>query len=200
MPLSAHRLDEYLQSARISVEPDRVDLELSLSPGLAVVDRIVEEIDRDRNGAVSPAEKDAYVSMVMRAIALTVDGQPLSASVIESTFPALAVLRRGDGGIRIRARAARPPASTGPHQLEFRNDHQRDVSVYLANALVPESDRVAVRAQHRDESQRALIIDYVLHAEASSPIFVWLMGVSALAIVLFTGLRYGVRRVEAVIP
>jgi hypothetical protein len=36
---SAHRRDEYLQAARIAVGPDRVRIELDLTPGMAVADR-----------------------------------------------------------------------------------------------------------------------------------------------------------------
>jgi hypothetical protein len=37
--LSAHRHDEYLQAARIAIDPDGVRLELSLTPGIAVSTR-----------------------------------------------------------------------------------------------------------------------------------------------------------------
>ena len=36
--LSAHRLDEYLQAARVGIEPDRLHLELDMTPGVAVAD------------------------------------------------------------------------------------------------------------------------------------------------------------------
>src|SRR5258707_6047731 len=45
---SAHRRDEYLQAARIAVEPGRVDLELDLTPGITVADTMIGDIDRDR--------------------------------------------------------------------------------------------------------------------------------------------------------
>ena len=35
-PAHAHRLDEYLQGALISVEKNRVDAQLTLTPGVAV--------------------------------------------------------------------------------------------------------------------------------------------------------------------
>ena len=38
--LSAHRLDEYLQAARLGIDPDRVELQLDLTPGAAVPARI----------------------------------------------------------------------------------------------------------------------------------------------------------------
>ena len=35
-------------------------------------------------------------------------------------------------------------ASAGPHHLRYRNTHRPDIGVYLANVLVPASDRLAV--------------------------------------------------------
>jgi hypothetical protein len=42
--VSAHRLDECLQAARIAIEPDHVGLELDLTPGRAVADAIIADI------------------------------------------------------------------------------------------------------------------------------------------------------------
>src|SRR5580765_8182089 len=46
---SAHRRDEYLQAARLAVEPGRVDLELDLTPGIEVAEAIIADIDGDRD-------------------------------------------------------------------------------------------------------------------------------------------------------
>ena len=53
--------------------------------------------------------------------------------------------------------------SAGSHRLLFRNAHLAGHSAYLANALVPESARVAVTAQRRDRDQSELTIEYTLH-------------------------------------
>ena len=73
--LSAHRRDEYLQAARIGVEPGRVELELDLTPGIAVADAIIAEMDRDHDGVLSDSEKRAYVSQVLAGIDLHIDGR-----------------------------------------------------------------------------------------------------------------------------
>jgi hypothetical protein len=186
--LSAHRLDEYLQAARISVEPDRVDVELSLTPGVAVAGTIVGDIDRDRDGVISTREADAYASAVMGQLEMSLDGQALSATIVTTSVPDASLLQSGDGVIRITARAALPRLPSGSHQLAFRNHHRRDVSVYLANALVPESDRVAVTAQDRDGEQHALTIRYVLDDERrASMSFGGLMAAGALVIMFALG-------------
>src|SRR5215210_2258008 len=48
---SAHRLDEYLQATRLAIEPDRVEIALDLTPGIAVAESIVAEIDADGNNS-----------------------------------------------------------------------------------------------------------------------------------------------------
>jgi hypothetical protein len=159
---SAHRLDEYLQAARIGIDPSRVDIELDLTPGIALAEAIIADIDRDRDGSQSLEEQRAYAAEVSNAIRLAVDGRPLQVMPRTSSFPDLDAVRRGDGTIRLQWEARVPPLTVGAHHLSFRNAYREVVSVYLANALVPESDRVAVTGQKRESDQRALTIDYVI--------------------------------------
>ena len=163
--VSAHRLDEYLQAARISVAPDRVAVELTLTPGVAIADRVVREIDADGNRTLSQVEQHAYVRRVLDDLALRVDdGPPLALKLAASTFADVAALRDGVASIAISSEARVPLLAAGPHRLFFSNHHAAAPSVYLANALVPESDRVAVTGQQRDGDQRELTIDFVVRA------------------------------------
>jgi len=186
--VSAHRLDECLQAARIAIEPNRVELELDLTPGMAVADAIISEIDRDRDGSLSTDETQAYVRRVLAAIDLENDGQSLEVKPGATTFAAIDALRRGEGMIRLRADAALPNPSTGPHHVFFRNRYRPDVSVYLANALMPASDRVAVTGQRHDAEQRDLTIDYALRSEHAMSVPAWIVaiisGVAALIALL----------------
>ena len=150
---AAHRRDEYLQAARLAVEPGRVDLELDLTPGIAVSGATVADIDRDRDGVLSADEKRAYVGRVLDAVVLELDGRPLHIEPVSSTFPGLDALRHGEGTIRLQSAVVLPHQADGDHRLSFRNMNQRDGSVYLANALVPRSDRIVVTAQTRDGSR-----------------------------------------------
>ena len=75
--LGAHRLDEYLQAARLAIEIDRIELQLELTPGVAVVEAILPDLDPDRDGRISAGERSAYVSTVTKAVTLEVDGHPL---------------------------------------------------------------------------------------------------------------------------
>ena len=181
--VSAHRLDEYLQATRLAVEPGRVELALDLTPGIAVADAIVADIDRDRDGALSADEKESFVGAVLQAIVLHIDGTALHVEPIAASFPELDAFRQGDATIRIQSAAAFPRLSNGDHQLVYRNTYRRDVSVYLANALVPSSDRIAVTAQRRDADQHGLTIDFRVRAPAAMSTAVSLLGGIAAAMV-----------------
>jgi hypothetical protein len=185
--LSAHRRDEYLQAARLAVEPDRVELQLDLTPGIDVADAIIGDIDRDRDGALSAREQQAYVGRVFGLLELHIDGHALAAEPDASTFPDLGAVRRGEGTIRLRSTVSLPHVSSGAHQLVFRNRHRPDVSVYLANALIPDGDRVAITAQRRDSDQRELTIDYTVRAQRALPAPAWLGGI--LSTMLLVALR-----------
>jgi len=188
---SAHRLDEYLQAARLKIDPAHVEFQLDLTPGVAVADSVIADIDRDRDGVLSADERHAYVEQVMRAISLDVDGLPLRVRSVGSTFPDVQAFRRGEGTIELRGDVSLPPLAEGAHQLSYRNANRPDVSVYLANALVPESDRVAVHVQRRDTDQRELTIDYELRPQpsASPDAWLWLGLACSLALAALAGLR-----------
>jgi hypothetical protein len=180
--LSAHRLDECLQAARIAVEPTRVELELDLTPGIAVAETIISDIDRDADGTLSMDEQQAYARRVLAATALDIDGRALQVRPGPSTFPDVTALRRGEGIIRLQSTIDIPSQTAGPHHVRFRNAYRSDISVYLANALVPESRRVGVTAQRHDASQRDLTIEYVVHAAPASSLSLWLLGGFTLAL------------------
>ena len=178
--LSAHRRDELLQAARIAIAEDSVAIELSVTPGIAVADHVIEELDRDRDGILSGEEKRVYIDALLTEITLHIDGEPLSLKAT-ATFPALEELRAGDRSIEVRSIASFPRMPTGPHRISFSNGHRRDISAYLANALKPEGDRIAVTAQSRDPDQRMLTIDYSIGDERLATLPVWLFGAGAIA-------------------
>ena len=179
--VSAHRRDEYLQAARIAIEPRAVQVELTLTPGIDLAGAIVADIDRNRDGSVSQDERRAHALVVLGAVTLEVDGTPVQARLVDSALSDLEAVKRGEGAIRIQAAAALPRLPAGPHQLLFRNRHQPDRSVYLANALVPDSHDVAVTAQRRDDRQTELTIDYFLRAAPARSAAAWLLAGIAVA-------------------
>ena len=163
--VSAHRREDYLQAARIGVEPESVVITLDLTPGIAVAEPFVASLDRDQDGSLSASEQRGYAGRVTSALELAIDERPLQPLVLSSRFAEPYAFRRGEGTLRLKLEAALPTLSAGPHRLFFRNAHLAGHSAYLANALVPESPRVTVTAQRRDSRQRELTIEYTLDAE-----------------------------------
>lgn len=160
--VSAHRTEDYLQAARIGLEPDTVLITLDLTPGIAVADAFIRALDHDRDGSLSPDEQRGYVRQVVSALTVEIDKRPLQPHVVSWSFPEPSAFRRGEGTIRLKCQATLPTVSAGSHQLFFRNTHLAGHSAYLANALVPESPRVAVMGQRRDSDQSELTIEYRL--------------------------------------
>jgi hypothetical protein len=161
----AHRLDEFLQAARIAIAPDRVRIDLDLTAGVAVAGSVLADIDRDRRGTISVEDAEAYAAVVRKAIRLEIDGTPLFVELTNSRFPTVDDIRKGEGPIHLELAAAIPRLAIGPHHLLYRNAHRADIGVYLANALVPASERIAISAQRRDVDQHELVVDYVLGAD-----------------------------------
>jgi hypothetical protein len=174
-PASAHRLDEFLQAARIGVERDRVQLEMDLTPGIVVADGVIRDIDADRNGMLSQDEQLAYADRVLSALTLRIDDSPLlRMQTAASSFPDVAALQTGDAVIIIRAEADVAHLPRGPHRLVFHNANAADRSVYLANALVSEDVDVAVTAQQRASDQSELTIEFVVRDASARRRWAWL--------------------------
>ena len=159
---AAHQLDEYLQATLIGVTRDGVDVEIQLTPGVAMLPVLMAVIDRDRDGRISLEEERAYVDRVAREVELRVDGVPAPLSLIESTFPTLEAMREGLGTIRMKLRTAR-----SGHEVRFENRHLPQVSVYLVNCLAAPSDGLVVSRQQRDEAQRSIEFEYFFGAGAA---------------------------------
>ncbi len=152
---SAHRLDEYLQATLIGMTPNGTDVEINLTPGVAMLPLLMAVIDRDRDGHISAEEQQAYVNRVASEVELRVDGAPAQLSLIESEFPALQAMRDGLGTIRMKLRTRR-----SGHELRFENRHLPQVSVYLVNCLTSPLDHLVVNRQQRDEAQKSIDVEY----------------------------------------
>jgi hypothetical protein len=166
---AAHRLDEYLQVTRIAVNRERVDLDIDLTPGVAVARHVFGWIDTDRNGEISAEEGDAYAAGVLAAIRLDVDDRAQLLTLVGRRFPTLREMSLGVGTVQLTATAAVPRASNGRHQLVYRNSHRPELSVYLVNALVPKSPDIEVLGQRRDRQQHELRLDYRVGSSTPAP-------------------------------
>jgi len=172
-PAAAHRLDEYLQATRLSVDVEHVDVEIDLTPGARVAPEVFGSIDTDGDGQISNAEAEAYAQEVLRSVVLSVDGRPVRLRLLEIRVPQFHDMILGVGTVRIRASAihsvassrirasaTHSVASSNRHRLSYVNTHRSKSSVYLVNVLVPADPRIEVRGQTRDTAQRMLTLEY----------------------------------------
>jgi hypothetical protein len=181
---SAHRRDEHLQAARIGIAPDRVAVDLDITPGADLAEAAILAIDRDGDGTLSAEERDAYARAVAAALRLATDRDAHALRLVSATFPEPADIRRGEGTIALRLRAdLGPDLAAGDHELVFGNGHQPAQSVYLANALVPDSPYVTITSQRRSATQHELTIGYTLAPKASPRLLAVLVGLAASVLV-----------------
>ena len=158
----AHPADAYLQATYITVTPTQIDVELDLTPGVLVAPQLLPQLDTNGDQQLSVAEGRAYVTTVLRAVVLQVDGEPLPLTVSKLELPAYLNLQAGYGTIRVFTTAALPADMTGAHQLAYQNNHAPAGSLYQVNALLDKAGMVTLGKQNRDELQQSMTMDYVI--------------------------------------
>ncbi len=152
-PARAHRLDELLQATLVGIEPDAVRLELNLTPGVESFPVLLALLDLDHDRQISQVEGETYANRIRSELHLDLDGHPLALQAAGSQFPPLEELRAGLGTLRFMLRAELPPLVAGPHELRYQNRHLPDQSVYLVNAVRPQSPALQVTGQLRNTNQ-----------------------------------------------
>ena len=157
---NAHRLDEYLQATLVSIEPDRIRLQIQLTPGVQVAEPVLRLVDLNHDGRIAPEEADAYADLVKSSLSLKLDGRNLRLTVQVIESPEAADLRTGLGAIQIELSAAMESLTAGAHQLTFENRHQTNLSVFQVNAVLPRSKDVVIRRQERNEIQSRATIHF----------------------------------------
>ena len=161
--VSAHRLDEYLQAARHRDRAGSRGVDWTDAGHRRGADAIVADIDRDGDGILGRDETRAYSSNVLRDVGLQVDARPQTLGVVDSAVSGIDAMLKGEGTIAAWTVRASVWARGGQSSRAVpERASSRQVSAYLANALVPEGARVEVIAQRRDTAQRQLEIDFVL--------------------------------------
>jgi hypothetical protein len=164
---AAHVLDEYLQAAQITVASDGLRVELNLTPGVDVADRVFAVIDSDRNRQISRGEEQAYAQRVLREITLKLDDRPLSLVLTGVEFPSRTEMKEGLGVISLKLFAA-STMSSGEHKLSFRNEHLPEIAVYQANTLQPQAATIEITSQQRDALQHELDVNFRIFSIVSA--------------------------------
>jgi hypothetical protein len=190
-PAGAHRLDDYLQATLVGIAANRVNLEIDLTPGVSIAEQVTGWIDTNRDGQLSQVEGLAYANDVLRSVALTVDHRPVPLTIRDVQVPAVDAIFGGVGTIRLFASAVLPETIHGRHEISVVNRHRPEVSVYLANALVPSDSRIEILTQQRDRDQHSLTVGYDIETNAALRRISWVsgaLGLLGMAVVIRRGL------------
>ncbi len=166
--LFAHQLDQYLQATLVVIEPDRVRLQINLTPGVAVAEKVLALVDRDRDGVISTNEAAAYCELLKHYLIVRLDQRDLKLKCTASYFPGPAELRTGWGFIQIEFSATPGQLAPGAHTLFFDNRHLPKLSVYLINAAQPKSGSIQITKQTRNENQSIGEIQFTFKSPANS--------------------------------
>jgi hypothetical protein len=148
-----HRLDECLQAIRLRLAADRLMLDLDLTPGASVAGQVLPLLDLDADGEISVTESVDYARRLLRDVEVTLDGRGLSLHVVSAVASPLALLKSGDGQLKIRAYAPWDAVGVGNHVLELTNRHLPSISAYLVNAMKPADPALLLGQQVRNPHQ-----------------------------------------------
>jgi hypothetical protein len=156
----AHRLDEYLQAALVAIHPGEIRLQINLTPGVAVADKVLELIDRDSDGVISTNEVQAYAELFNRDLTVRLDHREIKLNLASSYFPTPDELRTGWGFIQLEFRAPSGALPAGRHKITIENRHLQNLSVYLINATLPKSGSIQILSQNRNLTQSNGVIEF----------------------------------------
>lgn len=160
----AHRLNEYLQATTISLNSDKVFLELRLTPGTDVAERIIKSIDLNGDSRFSDGEKRAYLNQLNRDVSLAMDGHTVSLKLVASTFSNIENLKKGIGDIIINYEVNITTPGFA-HKLIFKNQHYSSIAVYMVNTLLPADTTIQVNSQTRSNDQSRYQLDFTIGSQ-----------------------------------
>ncbi len=165
----AHQLDEYLEATLVAIEPDDVHLQINLSPGVAVADKVLALIDTDKNGVISGNEASAYAALVQRDLIVRIDQVNVELKLNAVNFPEVNELKTGWGIIQMDFSVVHGALASGTHKFTLENRHLPTMSVYLFNAEQPRSDLIQITKQTRNQTQSIGAIEFSYIPPKNSP-------------------------------
>jgi hypothetical protein len=196
---SAHRLDEYLQGTLISVEKNRLQVQMTLTPGVAVFPLLIRSIDTNADGVISDKEQRAYADQVLRDLSLVIDGERRTPQLLSARFSTVDEMKEGRGEIQLNFGADLPRGGHG-RKLVFENHHQSQIAAYQVNCLAPRDPDIRIEAQKRNYSQSVYQLEYVQADIRSDPssLAIWssLAWLGAVPLLLLTRLLFLWRRTQ----
>jgi hypothetical protein len=159
----AHRDDEYLQAMLVAIEPNGVRLQINLTPGIAVAEQVIAQIDRDRDGEISKQEATVYAEALRRDLTLRIDERKLELRLTGSEFVPPEDLSTGSGIMQMEFSSTFGALVAGSHTLTLENRHLTAISVYLINAVQPRLATIQITRQKRNDNQSVGEIGFTFH-------------------------------------
>ncbi len=192
--IQAHRLDEYLQATLVTIEPNGIRLQINLTPGVAVAEKVLAQIDRDGNGLISTNETAAYAELLRHDLSAQLDHRPAELKLAASNFPTPEELRTGLGIIQVEFSLASGPLAAGLHRFNLENRHMPSMSVYLFNAAQPDSDLIQSINQKRNDNQSIGEIEFNRRPSPNASTAITILCSFALLLVVSAGIWWVARR------
>jgi hypothetical protein len=125
-------------------------------------------IDVDRDSLISTTEAATYIELLKRDLAARIDGRETALVLTASHFPPPAELRTGHGIAKVEFALAIGRLAGGTHRLTVENRHFPAIGAYLFNAARPQSDRVRIIRQARNDNQSTGEIEFDYDAPANA--------------------------------
>lgn len=127
----AHPADRLKQDLLVQLSPEAAEVRIALSGGILANERVLVDLDRDGDKAVSDAEARAWKADFLDDLRVSLDGEavPLSVDGATLTVPAVEAFHLGLGPLVVAFRVALPtgaPAVNQTHQLTVRNGYLLD--------------------------------------------------------------------------
>jgi hydrogenase/urease accessory protein HupE len=166
-PAWAHRLDEYLQATKISIQKDRLTLQIRLTPGISVAAKVIADIGVNGDGEISESEQRAYAERVRDDLALSLDGAPLQLELVSFSFPGIDEMKAGVGETALQFEAKLPAGSSSLRKLIFENHHESAIAAYLVNALLPSDPNIRITSQERNYDQSVYQMQFTSGRDAA---------------------------------
>ena len=120
---AAHPVDEVVQSAYLMITPERLRLQLEITPGPEVAATVLRSLDANHDHLLTRAETRAFGERVLRQTVLAIDRKVVAWRFDQIGVPSYAMLEQQAGTIQLFADA--PLVQNRKRRnLSFRNGYR----------------------------------------------------------------------------
>lgn len=117
--LLAHPHAQVDQQAQLSLSRTQAIITYRIVPSSSDGAHMFEHLDRNRNGSVSAAERQAFATALLARTTFTLNGLPVRLAVTEISIPRRSTMASGQGLINVAAQAQLPLSRDQTHRIAF---------------------------------------------------------------------------------